>query len=88
MIQMKNCLSGKMNDGITSIGGILSLEKALVTLEWLLAWVVRKVKEELAQSVTGGFSTQITTDEVFVEVKSRLEFAREINRKAVSYGLS
>lgn len=63
---------------ITSIGGILSLEKSLVTLERLLGWIIRKVKEELAQS----------EDEVFVEVKSRLEFAREINRKAVSYGLS
>ena len=63
---------------ITSIGAILSLEKSLVTLEWLLGWIIRKVKEELAQS----------EDEVFVEVKSRLEFAREINRKAVSYGLS
>ena len=50
----------------------------MVTLEWLLGWVILKVKEELAQS----------EDEVFVEVKSDLEFAREIKRKAVSYGLS
>ena len=60
---------------ITSIGAILSKEKPLVTLSWLLDWVIRKVKEELAQS----------EDDVFVEVKSDLEFAREINRKAVNY---
>lgn len=47
----------------------------MVTLEWLLGWVILKVKEELAG----------TEDEAFVEVKSRLEFAREINRKAVNY---
>lgn len=63
---------------ITSIGAILSKENPLVTLEWLLAWVIRRVKEELAG----------TEDEIFVEVKSDLEFAREINRKAASYGLS
>jgi len=63
---------------ITSIGALLSLEKSVVTLEWLLGWIIRKVKEELAQS----------EDEVFVEVKSGLEFLREINRKAASYGLS
>jgi len=61
---------------ITSIGAILSKENSLVTLEWLLSWVIRKVKEEFAQS----------EDEVFVEVKSGLEFAREIKRKAVNYG--
>ena len=60
---------------ITSIGAILSKENPLVTLEWLLGWVIRKVKEELAG----------TEDEIFVEVKSDLEFAREINRKAASY---
>jgi hypothetical protein len=61
---------------ITSIGALLSLEKSVVTLEWLLGWIIRKVKEELAQS----------EDEVFVEVKSGLEFLREINRKAAIYG--
>ena len=60
---------------ITSIGAIFSLEKPLVTLSWVLSWVIRRVKEELAG----------TEDSVFVEVKSDLEFAREIKRKAVNY---
>jgi hypothetical protein len=73
---------------ITSIGAILSLEKSLVTLEWLLGWVIRKVKEELASGESGCTTAFKGEYEVFVEVKSRLEFAREINRKAVNYGLS
>ena len=57
----------------------------MVTLEWLLGWVIRRVKEELAGTEDEVFAEGVGPASHRVEVKSDLEFAREIKRKAVNY---